>query len=667
MDLRSLLYRWSILLYLFTVVLLHSQRSAAQGEAERYEYNTANDSSAIEALLAKANHLQNVSPDSTISLAYSAFEKNRRLGDYSIAGRALGLIATAYRNKEAYGNSIRTFKAAIRFIEKQKTYREFMLAACYNAMTGAYFPQGKYDSAAMNCYKVIAIYNNARGRAVDPEKAVVKPLIDAYQYLSICWLKLGYHEYAGRYIDKALELSLANKAHYQLLSVLNNKCAVLMGKNDETAAYPVILQGREMAVRQRDTFMMDMFDIALSAYYLRKHRLTQAKNILTGLLDASRSKLSLQSYIEASYNMAGTYYEEGNYRKAQEILLPLMKTAADKNININAPNYHEMLAGIYKKTGNAEQAYEHLLIKNRLEDSLASNDKIQAMNLLDQSLQTAEKDKNLAEKQLQISNQDHKIKEQGLWIGVISFATVLILVCMIALYRNSRHKRKLQEERIHSLKKEQEIISLKSFMSGEERERTRFAMELHDGCISQLSAIKMNFASLPESSVSDESFYEYIGQLEEAIVELRKTAHNLMPEILLRGGGLVQAVQTYCERIAASHQIAIDFQVHGFHPRQHPEFELSVYRMVQEAVQNIVKHAKASHAIVQMNYSEGIMGITIEDDGCGWQPDGNKTNGLGLANLKARTHSLNGYFDISSIKGTGTTLYFEFDLNPDKF
>ncbi len=205
----------------------------------------------------------------------------------------------------------------------------------------------------------------------------------------------------------------------------------------------------------------------------------------------------------------------------------------------------------------------------------------------------------------------------------------MLAVLLFLLYRNNQHRRRLQEEQLQLLGKEQEVLQLKALMQGEEQERARFARELHDGFVSQLSAIKMNFSALDITRMTEEQQQDHIAELEETIAELRKTAHNLMPEILLNAG-LCEAVQRYCDRINQAHTLFVDFRVYGYLPALEPGFELPLYRMIQEAVQNIIKHSGATDALVQFNYDNRVLGITIEDNGCGLEPGAEAAQGTGL-------------------------------------
>lgn len=236
------------------------------------------------------------------------------------------------------------------------------------------------------------------------------------------------------------------------------------------------------------------------------------------------------------------------------------------------------------------------------------------------------------------------------------------------LYSRNRNKQRLQKEQIRTLQQEQEISRLKALMEGEEKERVRIAQDLHDGIVVQFSAAKMSFGSLshqfPDLEDSQD-FRQAIQQLDTATRDLRQTAHNLLPDVLLEEG-LAEAVYYFCKNLKQNAGLNIDFELCGVIPRLPPDFELSVYRIVQELVHNIIKHACATQALVQLNYQEHLhlLGITTEDNGTGipdLSPDNKK--GVGLKNIRARIASLGGHIDIRSTPEHGTIVYIEFDMH----
>src|SRR5690606_33598064 len=133
-------------------------------------------------------------------------------------------------------------------------------------------------------------------------------------------------------------------------------------------------------------------------------------------------------------------------------------------------------------------------------------------------------------------------------------------------------------------------------MVGEEKERARLAKELHDGLSGLLGTIKLRlsaFSGLLVPEDQNKSFSEALGLLDEANSEVRRISHNLMPELLLKYG-LIEGLQNYFNNINASGTLNITLQSYGLNGRLPSSLELTVYRIIQELINNIIKHSDAT-------------------------------------------------------------------------
>jgi len=148
--------------------------------------------------------------------------------------------------------------------------------------------------------------------------------------------------------------------------------------------------------------------------------------------------------------------------------------------------------------------------------------------------------------------------------------------------------------------------------------------------------------------------------LNEATIEVRKTSHNLMPEVLFQHG-LDKALNRYCTSISSA-TLKIRYDAIGNISRYVDSFELSVYRMVQELLNNVIKHSEASEAIVQVSEENNLLLISIVDTGIAIDQHCMDEKGMGLIGLQSRVKSLNGKMDIQSNKGQGLDVYMEFEV-----
>jgi len=252
------------------------------------------------------------------------------------------------------------------------------------------------------------------------------------------------------------------------------------------------------------------------------------------------------------------------------------------------------------------------------------------------------------------------------WIAAVGGAALLLaLTALFFLWLWTRQKRRLAEQQIRQFEQERQLIATQAMFDGEVKERTRLARDLHDRLGGVLTATKFNLAEIrrflpPKQPASEESFNKTMSLLDESISEMRRIAHHLMPDSLLRFG-LKAAISEFCKSIPHAR-----FSWFGGDERFDTRLELSLYRIAYELVNNALKHSGASIIKVQIVRDPDRVALTVEDNGCGFDVlAGQKGEGMGLSNVRAQVTSFNGAIDVGSAPGEGTEINVEFSLEAD--
>jgi len=211
-------------------------------------------------------------------------------------------------------------------------------------------------------------------------------------------------------------------------------------------------------------------------------------------------------------------------------------------------------------------------------------------------------------------------------------------------------------------------MATEAILKGEEQERSRLAKDLHDGLGGMLSGVKYSLNNMKENMVmtSDDAntFEHNIHLLNNSINEMRRVAHNLMPEALLKFG-LNEALNDYCAETSKSGILKVSYMSFGLKDKTiERSLSITVYRIVQELLYNITKHANATQAIVQLSASETQLTITVEDNGVGFQNENTlKTaSGIGWKNIQSRVDYYKGNININSSPEKGTSVFIELNL-----
>jgi signal transduction histidine kinase len=198
-------------------------------------------------------------------------------------------------------------------------------------------------------------------------------------------------------------------------------------------------------------------------------------------------------------------------------------------------------------------------------------------------------------------------------------------------------------------------------VTAQENERKRIARELHDETAQLLSSllVRLKLLSNVQSLCDIEKRSAELMQLaSEATQSVRRMAFQLRPAAL-DDLGLVTALQWYVDDYISREGVKVDFSARGFTGRINPEVELCVYRVVQESLKNVAKHAKATRVRVHLEHDKNALTATVEDDGCGFDTatlQRTRNRGLGIIGMRERAAFAGGRLEVESQPGRGTTV-----------
>ena len=199
-------------------------------------------------------------------------------------------------------------------------------------------------------------------------------------------------------------------------------------------------------------------------------------------------------------------------------------------------------------------------------------------------------------------------------------------------------------------------------LAAAEEERQRWARELHDDTLQSLSALRIGLSAArraPRPDALERAVGQAVDQLEEAIANLRGLITDLRPAALDELG-VKAAIEALADR-SSRHDLEVDVSIELAYERGEAdaryteELETALYRIVQEALTNAVKHGHAKRAVVEIGEHDGSIRLIVRDDGRGFDA-GADTAGFGLLGIGERIALLNGELDVDSTKGAGTTI-----------
>ncbi|HAT65916.1 MAG TPA: hypothetical protein DCS66_15195 [Flavobacteriaceae bacterium] len=316
-----------------------------------------------------------------------------------------------------------------------------------------------------------------------------------------------------------------------------------------------------------------------------------------------------------------------------------------------------------KEYDSAYYLLEKAMVYEANKDFKSNEEKISQLNI---ELQTAEKEKQiLIEQQQKKQNRNIAIGLAGSLIGVTIFAFLI--------YKNSKRKQRIaeQEKELEIQKKEkilkdQELNAIDAMIAGQEKERERLASDLHDSVGATLTAAKLQFEHLSKNKdklgTMDEFFNKTGILLDKAYSEVRSMAHLKNSGVIAKKG-LLPAITTLAKNASVTGQLNIEVQDFGFDEKLDSMMEITIFRIIQELVTNIIKHSEGSEANISLTQHKEMLSIIVEDNGKGFDTRKmNSEEGMGLSTIEKRIEHLEGTLEVDSTPKKGTSILIEIPI-----
>jgi signal transduction histidine kinase len=412
-------------------------------------------------------------------------------------------------------------------------------------------------------------------------------------------------------------------------------------------------------------------------YYYCNANWYQKQGLHNEALANYNESLAVAKQIGDQYNsiniLFGKYdvlYSQKNYAAAKPVAYQIydLNRQLKDTIKLDRIGIYKALYEIEKATGNNTAALNWMEHYSALSDSINKIDEKLKFNGLEEKYQAEKKEKDILKLQNQSKEQQLSLNKNRLLLVFLLAALIIAALLLLTYFIIAKNRKRaaLQNEILHQqqLKQkenEQQLLVFNAMLDGQEKERTRLSRDLHDGLGGTLAGIKLHLQSQANQSPQP-GLQPIIEQMSDAVKELRRIAHNTMPENLLRFG-LEAAVTDLCENLQTP-ATSINFYATNLSPHLSQQEQLTIYRIIQELLGNALKYANASEILVQCIQNENNFNITVEDNGNGFDVD--KTldkSGMGLFNVQNRTRYLQGTMDIQSSKAVGTTINIDLKVN----
>ncbi len=488
-----------------------------------------------------------------------------------------------------------------------------------NIMQGAYVSIFDDESAKQWCYSALALI------PANPSRDFYLEANTANGNLALCFLHLlekpgsdstALLDSADKYINRAIHIDKQNEFLNGLAFTLSLRGSVYGYRNNVTAGERDLLQSLSIYKRTGNIF-----------------------------------------YIINAMSVLGNFYAISNQpQKGIEICKEGI--ALSQN---TAPNFflYMNLAESYKLAGDYPRYGNTLATLISLKDSLYQINGAEALSKLQAQYEVQKKENIIIQQKLDIN------RKNNLFYGsIVLFALIITAIGVVFSIRKKNQAIRLGETRLIEKRQTMEAI-----LQAEEDERKRIAADLHDSVAQKMVVAKMNLDTLDNyipDMTNDQRhiFNNIISLVDESCTDVRNLSHSMMPQAFFNSG-LAAAVNDFTEKIDVKN-LTVSVSTEGNETSIEKGKQIMAYRIIQECVQNVLKHANATRLNISIIYTNGDIDITVEDNGTGFPID-TTMEGVGIKNIRSRVEYLNGKMNIKSNPALGTAFTFSIPAKTSKF
>lgn len=514
------------------------------------------------------------------------------------------------------------------------------LGVAYNGLGSLSFMKGQLETA-MEYYLTAANIQELQNDEVSLSHSLIN--------VSAALYNMKDYEESLKYLFKAYAILIKDEANAFIGTVKGNIGLHYYQLRQYDSSEYWSRSAIEVAIHKDDPEAYVLGHYITASVLLEQDKIDEAYEFMVKAVEKARA-FNYQHYLGETLGVyARILSRQKKHREAISAIEEMKEIQKAFNNYLGIAQAFRIGGEVYALSQDYKSSAEHYAHYIDLYDSLLKDDASQKVIELNKKYQAAQKEQQLLYQELRIS----KI---NFWLVTVIIGLVAMGLFFI-LYRRNLTLKFLREQAAHKEKQ------LSAWLKGEQAERIRLAKELHDGVASLVGAAKMNLESAqymkPEASAQQINLVKSI--LDETHQEVRMVAYDLMPASL-QSKELWEAIEEYIQYFNGPHikELKIEIAPQLKSISWDPLKKVALYRIMQESVQNIHKHAQADRICFSAEIIQEKVTIILEDNGIGFTQGGSE--GLGMKNIQERILFLNGTLDIESIPAEKTILTIQIPL-----
>jgi signal transduction histidine kinase len=523
------------------------------------------------------------------------------------------------------------------------------MAKLYNKIGVVYQKQGSFDKALENQLNALKLFEE-----LNDDIGISYSLNN----IGIINQNMGLFDEAIKYQLQSIAIKEKIKDRYGLAGSYVNVGNIYLLQGNYPKAREFYLKAEKIAREIGDKEYLSNALNNLSRIYIRTNLYREALPYVDESLALRKSLGDIKGMVSCLINHGKIYMGLQLYDTAEIKLNKALSLAKDEeSCKPELPALYESFADLYEITNQFDKALAMHKLYASSKDSVYTTQLGANFAELQTKYETLQKEK-------QIQEQRFALTKKNYWIG--GAIGLLMLISLLGYSYYHRYQLK-QEARMQAEILKQQDLATKAVLEAEEAERQRIAKDLHDGVGQMMSAAKMNLSAVEsqlhlQTTEQKHAFENIIQLVDDSCKEVRSVSHNMMPNALLKNN-LEAAIREFIYKLDQQ-VLKVHVYTQGLDERLDSNMETILYRIIQECVNNVIKHSGADTLDITIIKEAGELTATIEDNGKGFDTtDKEKFEGIGLKNMRTRIDYLKGSIDFDSAPGHGTVVALHVPLN----
>jgi signal transduction histidine kinase len=561
-------------------------------------------------------------------------------------------LAQYYHFRAAEFNENNHYDSAMQVINKeifhaQQSGDTASVAWAYNAFANTYEYMGELDSAVTYFIKALQI-----SAPIENENTLLTGTLN-YNLASVLYLT-GDYKRGMSYAEKGYQIGLERNDVHMMSNSLLNIGSINVGLKNYDSALSIFNSVIKLVAHTPDSStIMDALNDEGDIYATQKkykRALEKYEQMLTlALRDNDQYEL-----LYAYGNLGITQFQMNDFNEAEHNLIKAIQIGQQLHSANELRQFYKSLSEVEEARHKYALSLHYLKIYDSLNNALMNESAKKNIHLLETKYRTSQKDKEIAQQNLTLEQRQAAIERKNTWIFISLGGLVALIVILILSVRSYKHKKKLHEQSMITLKKQHELDTLTTNIKAREEERNRIGKEMHDDVGSALTTILYLSNDIKsQTGGNNKNIAERIADTAGMVMDkMNEIIWSMNPEYNTLDD-LVAYSRRHVSQFLENYGIAYHFKT----PEPVPDIYLqgeqrrNIFLVIKESLHNIVKHACASEVDIVFEIKKDLI-VTIHDNGKGIDIEKLRRFGNGLKNMQQRMESVGGSFEIAVNNGT---------------